>query len=598
MGNSCLSKHKRTGFTLIELIVVIAILAILALIAVPSLGGYLMTAKARRNEANAKLATNIAKMIFADTGYYPGDGVTSVPSGIPVWGSNPSRLTPDMTQYNKADVTKPLTDAGATPSSPLLSEEMTFDPIDLPAGPPITTFVYDGDTGQVTAPGGTGGGSGGGGTGGGDTTAPVLSALSVGTIGQNSAILSYTSNEAGTYYFLVYVSMDAAPDANTVKAQGTAVSKGTGAALASINTASLSGLASSTSYKAYVVVVDSAANTSLVGSPAAFTTTSGGGGGGDTTAPVLTGQNVTPQTTSALLEYTSDEAGTLFYSLGPSSAADLMADSLVVGGQTSLAVSGPNTASLVGLTASTGYRVQFVVRDAAGNVSTVSRLAFTTAPLADTTAPVVSAVTGTATSATTGTLSFSTNEAGTYFFLVLLSSAPTPDANTVIAQGTAVVKGTASAIVGANTAGLSGMSASTGYKAHVVVRDGAGNVSSVGSSSLFSTPAPSLPAPVLRRQSNNPGSWDYQDLEAVGCTNGATVTLEYQFEYRAWYESQWSTRTFHTYGTDVSGSSGVVLFDNVYAYDTEGWFEGTYTYIRNFSYRAKQSKTGSGTSDY
>lgn len=97
-----------------------------------------------------------------------------------------------------------------------------------------------------------------------ETIAPVLSAPGASDVTHTAANLNFTSDEAGTCYYLVYSAADTAPDKSTVKAQGAAVVKGTGAALAAANTVSVSGLAPSTTYKAYVVVEDTAGNISDV----------------------------------------------------------------------------------------------------------------------------------------------------------------------------------------------------------------------------------------------------------------------------------------------------------------------------------------------
>ena len=97
-----------------------------------------------------------------------------------------------------------------------------------------------------------------------DTTPPTLSATSASGVTATGATLNFTSDEAGTYYYLVYASATTPPNAATVKAQGTALAKGTSSATAAANTATVTGLTASTAYKAYVVVVDAAGNTSDV----------------------------------------------------------------------------------------------------------------------------------------------------------------------------------------------------------------------------------------------------------------------------------------------------------------------------------------------
>lgn len=97
-----------------------------------------------------------------------------------------------------------------------------------------------------------------------DTTAPILSAASASRTNSTETTLDFTSDEAGTYYYLVYEAANSAPNAATVKAQGTAAAKGTAAASAAVNTVSVTGLAPSTAYKVYVVVEDAAGNISDV----------------------------------------------------------------------------------------------------------------------------------------------------------------------------------------------------------------------------------------------------------------------------------------------------------------------------------------------
>jgi hypothetical protein len=97
-----------------------------------------------------------------------------------------------------------------------------------------------------------------------DDTAPTLSATSVADITDTTADLSFTSNEEGTYYYLVLAAADATPNAATIIAQGTAVAKDEGDALAAANTVEITGLTAETAYKVHLVVVDSSDNDSTV----------------------------------------------------------------------------------------------------------------------------------------------------------------------------------------------------------------------------------------------------------------------------------------------------------------------------------------------
>ncbi len=116
-----------------------------------------------------------------------------------------------------------------------------------------------------------------------DTTAPVVTLVSVDTLTTTSADLNFTSNESGNYYYLVYAEADSAPSAATIKAQGTAVNKGAAATLAATaEDVTMSGLTHSTNYTVYLIVEDAAGNQSLV-SDTDFTTATP-----DTTAPTAT----------------------------------------------------------------------------------------------------------------------------------------------------------------------------------------------------------------------------------------------------------------------------------------------------------------------
>ena len=98
-----------------------------------------------------------------------------------------------------------------------------------------------------------------------DDTVPSIYGYALISSTQESATINFDSDESGTYYYLTYISTDSAPDAATIKAQGTAVVKGSGSSVSGLNTINISGLSLNTSYKVYIIVEDKCGNKSNVG---------------------------------------------------------------------------------------------------------------------------------------------------------------------------------------------------------------------------------------------------------------------------------------------------------------------------------------------
>jgi hypothetical protein len=403
-----------------------------------------------------------------------------------------------------------------------------------------------------------------------DTTAPTLTSGTATDVGSNTAKINFTSNEAGTYYYLVYAASGDAPDSDTIKAQGSAVAKGTASAISGANSANVSGLNDSTSYKAYVIVEDAAGNISAI-TEIPFATTVPP----DTTPPALSNGSVTGITLdSANLNFTSNEAGTYYYLVY--NAADAEPDAATIKAQQTAVAKGSaslldaaNVAALTGLSESTQYKAYIIAVDAAGNTSAVTTLPFTTADPPDTTAPVLGSGTATDVSSNTAKISFSSDEVGTYYYLVYAASAGAPDSDTVKAQGSAVAKGTDSAINGINSANVSGLNDSTSYKAYVIVEDVMGNKSNVLEIAFTTLVPPDTKAPVLSEES---ATGLTRDSATLNFTSNEAGT--YYYEVRDAKSDAPDAATIKALGNVATKGSGAA-FNGANAVGVQGLQSGT-----------------------
>lgn len=161
-----------------------------------------------------------------------------------------------------------------------------------------------------------------------DTTAPTLSAGSASRTSANAAAVSFTTTEAGTAYYLVLDQGESAPTNEAIIAQGTPLNDrttvSTGTSLGLIKQAgAISGVGIPVSGGAkdlYVVVMDANGNISdpLKVNASDYPT------GGDTTAPKLSNASISRTSdTSATINFTTDEAGLVYYMLFESEATDL-----------------------------------------------------------------------------------------------------------------------------------------------------------------------------------------------------------------------------------------------------------------------------------
>ena len=196
-----------------------------------------------------------------------------------------------------------------------------------------------------------------------DTTPPIISGVTSGTVTATSAEITWTTNEAATS-LVQYGTTSSVP-----------LSSALNTTPVTTHSRSLSGLVPATAYSYRVVSADTTGNTATSG---LFTFTTSAAP--DTSGPIfltLTATDITP--TSALIRWTTDEPASSLVEYGPT---------------TSYGLSVPLNATLVtshaealgGLTPTSTYHVRAQSADAAGNVSRSPDYVFTT-PVLDTTPP-------------------------------------------------------------------------------------------------------------------------------------------------------------------------------------------------------------------
>ncbi len=228
------------GFTLIELIVVIAILGILALIAVPRLGGFSKSAQTAADKETANVVRKSMEMAIASGQLQP-----------PVGG--PAEIT-----MGSSGELNPTSYPGLNYSVSQI-ESVIDTLVDKASRKVKDTYTFTIQTnGNVTVDNPV-------------SPSPVVLTLtmnSVNPIGETTATLNFTSNFAGTYYYLLSNS-SITPTANEVKTNGTSGALATAGTNTAVN---LTALLVSTDYYAYVVVVNPANETSSVESSGLFTT--------------------------------------------------------------------------------------------------------------------------------------------------------------------------------------------------------------------------------------------------------------------------------------------------------------------------------------
>jgi hypothetical protein len=273
-----------------------------------------------------------------------------------------------------------------------------------------------------------------------DTTAPAFSSIVSIGITTSAATINWTTSEAAT----------------TQVEYGLTTSYGSAttlvSALVTSHSQSLSGLTAGTVYH-YRVKSKDAANNLATSSDKTFTTNAVP----DTTAPVITGIASAGITTSAgTIVWTTNEAATTQVEYGLTTS---------YGSATTLvsALATSHSQALSGLTSGTLYHYRVKSKDASNNLATSTDRTFTTLTVADTTPPVISAISSKGLTLSSATITWTTDE---------ISS-------TEIEYGISIAYGATlndSALVSSHSLELTDLLAGTVYHYRVNSRDASGNL--------------------------------------------------------------------------------------------------------------------------
>lgn len=181
----------------------------------------------------------------------------------------------------------------------------------------------------------------------------------------------------------------------------------------------------------------------------------------DTNAPRIAVLATRTGTTTAMVKWFTNERATSQIAYGTTTAYGSVT---ALDGNLTLF----HSAKIAGLAPNTTYHFQVMSKDANGNLATSSDVTFTTKPLADTTAPVISSVAASAVGSTTASITWTTSELATSkVYFDSGASLDLDDASVV--QNAALVTN--------HSLSLSGLTASTTYSFAVQSQDAAGNKS-------------------------------------------------------------------------------------------------------------------------
>jgi hypothetical protein len=267
--------------------------------------------------------------------------------------------------------------------------------------------------------------------------APVTSAFSITDIQNNWLTLNVTSNESWKWFVVVLPSWTSVPTPTQIKnwqdGNWNTASLSTSFDLINWSTSkTITWLAVNSAYVLYFIGQDLSGNLQTLASSLSFSTVLW-----DVTPPFTTSLSVSNISSNwATLSINSNEPWTWYYVVLPSSASIPIPQQIkdwkdALGTVTALKwnfnlVTGANTTTIWWLSPNISYVVYFAGQDLSGNLQTaVSSFTFSTLAV-DTTPPLVSSLFITNITNNWATVSVTTNEPWTWFYVVLPTSASMP----------------------------------------------------------------------------------------------------------------------------------------------------------------------------
>lgn len=198
----------------------------------------------------------------------------------------------------------------------------------------------------------------------------------------------------------------------------------------------------------------------------------------DTTAPVISAILASVTNNSATITWTTNETANsqIFYGTSTAYGSNTTLDTLLV---TS------HSQAISGLSANTVYHFQVKSKDAAGNMAASADQTFTTSGIADTTAPVISAIAVSNVSSTSAMVGWTTDEVS----------------DSQIEYGTSTSYGLMTSLntslVTSHNQNLTGLMPNTMYHFRVKSKDASNNLATSADQTFTTTVAPDTTAPVI-----------------------------------------------------------------------------------------------------